>query len=50
MLGTFGGQTEQFGKAVDSLSELVQGLEARKTDVANAVAYTNEATRPSAIC
>lgn len=45
VLGTFGGETEQFGKAVDSLSELVKGLEARKTDVANAVAYTNEATQ-----
>jgi len=44
VLGTFGGQTEQFGKAVDSLSELVQGLEQRKVDVTNAVAYTNEAS------
>lgn len=44
VLGTFGGQTEQFGKAVDSLSELVQGLEERKVDVTNAVAYTNEAS------
>lgn len=44
VLGTFGGQTEQFGKAVDSLSALVQGLEERKVDVTNAVAYTNEAS------
>jgi phospholipid/cholesterol/gamma-HCH transport system substrate-binding protein len=44
VLGTFGGQTEQFGKAVDSLSQLVQGLAERKTDVANAVAYTNAAS------
>ncbi|OBF21204.1 mammalian cell entry protein [Mycobacterium sp. ACS4331] len=44
VLGTFGGQTEQFGKAVDSLSHLVEALEERKTDVANAVAYTNAAS------
>jgi phospholipid/cholesterol/gamma-HCH transport system substrate-binding protein len=44
VLGTFGGQTEQFGKAVDSLSQLVKALEERKTDVTNAVAYTNAAS------
>jgi phospholipid/cholesterol/gamma-HCH transport system substrate-binding protein len=44
VLGTFGGQTDQFAKAVDSLTQLVEGLEARKADVANAVAYTNAAS------
>jgi phospholipid/cholesterol/gamma-HCH transport system substrate-binding protein len=44
VLGTFGGQADQFGKAVDSLSHLVRGLEERKGDVANAVAYTNAAS------
>ena len=31
-------------KAVDSLSELVKGLAERKTDISNAVAYTNAAS------
>lgn len=44
VLGTFGGQADQFAKAVDSLSHLVRGLEERKGDVANAVAYTNAAS------
>ncbi|MGE2716270.1 MCE family protein [Mycolicibacterium litorale] len=44
VLESFGGQTEQFGKAVDSLSQLVTALEERKTDVTNAVAYTNAAS------
>jgi len=44
VLGTFGAQTDQFGKAVDSLSHLVAGLAERKTDIANAVAYTNAAS------
>ncbi|PQE00819.1 MCE family protein [Mycolicibacterium parafortuitum] len=44
VLGSFGGQTEQLAKAVDSLSSLVKGLEERKGDVANAVAYTNAAS------
>jgi phospholipid/cholesterol/gamma-HCH transport system substrate-binding protein len=44
VLTTFGGQTDQFAKAVDSLSQLVAGLEARKTDVTNAVAHTNAAS------
>ena len=33
MLGSLGDQSKQFGKAVDSLSELIQGLAARKTDI-----------------
>ncbi|MGE2836887.1 MCE family protein [Mycobacterium sp. SMC-4] len=44
VLGTFGGQTEQFAKAVDSLSLLIEGLEGRKTEVTNAIAYTNAAS------
>lgn len=44
VLGSFGDQTGQFAKAVDSLSELVAGLEARKTDITNAVAHTNAAS------
>lgn len=43
LLGSLGGQSKQFAKAVDSLSELVQGLEARKQDISNAVAYGNAA-------
>ena len=33
VLGSLGGQSEQFSKAVDSLSELVKGLAARRTDI-----------------
>ncbi len=43
VLGSLGGQSKQFAKAVDSLSELVKGLEARKQDISNAVAYGNAA-------
>ncbi|MGH3556333.1 MAG: MCE family protein [Mycobacterium sp.] len=43
VLGSLGGQSKQFAKAVDSLSELVAGLEARKQDISNAVAYANAA-------
>lgn len=43
VLGAFGGQSKQFAKAVDSLSELVAGLEGRKHDISNAVAYGNAA-------
>jgi phospholipid/cholesterol/gamma-HCH transport system substrate-binding protein len=43
VLGSLGGQSDQLDKAVTSLSELVHGLAARKTDIANAVAYTNAA-------
>jgi phospholipid/cholesterol/gamma-HCH transport system substrate-binding protein len=41
VVGTLGDQSDQVRKAVDSLSELVKGLAARKTDISNAVAYTN---------
>ena len=43
MLGSLGDQSDQFAKAVDSLSELVKGLAARKQDISNGVAYTNAA-------
>lgn len=43
VLGSLGNQTSQLDKAVTSLSELVQGLADRKTDISNAVAYSNAA-------
>src|SRR5271170_6496577 len=43
VLGSLSGQSTQFAKAVDSLSELVKGLEARKQDISNGVAYANAA-------
>lgn len=43
VMGTFGDENTQFAKAVDSLSELVDGLAARRTDITNSVAYTNAA-------
>ena len=44
LLGTLGGQSDQLGKAVTSLSDLVHGLAERRADITNAVAYTNAAT------
>ncbi len=44
VLGVLGGQSDRLDKAVSSLSELVHGLADRKTDISNAVAYTNAAT------
>lgn len=44
VLGSFGDQSTQFAKAVDSLAELVKGLAAHKSDISNAVAYTNAAS------
>jgi len=44
VMGSFGGQNRQFAKAVDSLSELIKGLAAHKTEISNAVAYTNAAS------
>jgi phospholipid/cholesterol/gamma-HCH transport system substrate-binding protein len=43
VLGSLGGQSDKLDKAVTSLSELVHGLAERKTDISNAVAYTNAA-------
>lgn len=45
VLGSLGGQSDRLDKAVTSLSELVHGLAQRKSDISNAVAYTNAATR-----
>jgi phospholipid/cholesterol/gamma-HCH transport system substrate-binding protein len=41
VLGSMSQQSDQFAKAVDSLSELIGGLSERRTDISNAVAYTN---------
>ncbi|CQD18356.1 virulence factor Mce [Mycobacterium europaeum] len=43
LLGSLSGQSKQFAKAVDSLSDLVTGLKARKQDISNGVAYANAA-------
>ncbi|MDT7767857.1 MAG: phospholipid/cholesterol/gamma-HCH transport system substrate-binding protein [Mycobacterium sp.] len=43
LLGSLGDQSGQFAKAIDSLAELVAGLQARKQDISNGVAYTNAA-------
>lgn len=43
VLGSLGDQSEQFGKAVTALSELVEGLEARREGIASGLAYTNAA-------
>ena len=43
VLGSLADQNKQFDKAVTSISELVAGLEGRKQDISNAVAYGNEA-------
>ncbi|OSC38942.1 virulence factor Mce family protein [Mycobacterium decipiens] len=43
VLGSLGGQSERLDKAVMSLSQLIHGLAERKTDISNAVAYTNAA-------
>ena len=43
VLGSLGGQSKQLGKTVDSLAELVEGLNARKQDISNGVTYANAA-------
>lgn len=43
VLGSLSGQSKQFGQAVDSLAELVEGLKNRKQDISNGVAYANAA-------
>lgn len=42
--GSFAGQSDQFAKAIDSIAKLTQGLAAHKTEITNAVAYTNAAS------
>ncbi|MGZ8746812.1 MAG: virulence factor Mce family protein [Mycobacterium sp.] len=44
VLGSLGGQSDRLDKAVTSLSELIGRLAERRTDISNAVAYTNAAT------
>jgi phospholipid/cholesterol/gamma-HCH transport system substrate-binding protein len=43
VLGSLGDQNEQFAKAIDALAQLVEGLESRKQDISNGLAYTNAA-------
>jgi phospholipid/cholesterol/gamma-HCH transport system substrate-binding protein len=43
VLGSLSGQSAQFAKTVDSLAQLVDGLNARKQDITNGVAYANAA-------
>ncbi len=43
VLGSLGDQSDQFAKAVDALADLVKGLESRKQDISNGLAYTNAA-------
>ncbi|MCV7246501.1 virulence factor Mce family protein [Mycobacterium mantenii] len=45
VLDSLGSQSKQFEQAFTSLSELVKGLAARKSDISNGVAYANEAAR-----
>jgi phospholipid/cholesterol/gamma-HCH transport system substrate-binding protein len=44
VLGSLAGQGDQFAKAVDSLSSLIAGLQARKKDLSNGLAYANAAS------
>lgn len=44
VLGSLGGQSDRLDKAVISVAQLVHGLAERKTDISNALAYTNAAT------
>ncbi len=43
VLGSLGGQSDQFAKAVEALSELMEGLEARGEAISSGLAYTNAA-------
>ncbi|BBX96634.1 virulence factor Mce family protein [Mycobacterium lacus] len=43
VLGSLGGQSDRLDQSVTSLSQLVHGLAERKTDIANAVAFTDAA-------
>ena len=43
VLGSFGDQSGQLDTTVDSLSQLVEELAARKTDISNSLAYTDAA-------
>lgn len=43
VLGSLAGQGDQFAKAVDSLSSLIAGLQARKQDLSTGLAYADAA-------
>lgn len=43
VLGSLGDHSEQFGSAVDALSQLVHGLQNRRTDLSNGLANANAA-------
>lgn len=43
VLASLGGQSDQFAKGIDSLSQLVQGLADRRGDISNSIAYSNAA-------
>jgi phospholipid/cholesterol/gamma-HCH transport system substrate-binding protein len=43
VLGSLGEQSDQFDTAVDSLSQLIDGLAARKVDISDSIASTNAA-------
>jgi phospholipid/cholesterol/gamma-HCH transport system substrate-binding protein len=43
VLGSLGEQRAQFAKAIDAMAPLMASLAARKSDIANAAAYTNAA-------
>ena len=43
VLGSLGDNSDKFGDAIASLSQLVHGLETRKQDIANGLAYANAA-------
>jgi phospholipid/cholesterol/gamma-HCH transport system substrate-binding protein len=43
VLGSLGGQTDKLDKAVTSLSELIHGLAARRSEISNSVAYIDSA-------
>lgn len=42
VLGSLGGQSGQFDKAVVSLSQLIDGLQKRRSEIASGVAYANQ--------
>jgi phospholipid/cholesterol/gamma-HCH transport system substrate-binding protein len=48
VLGSLGDNSRQFDKAVDSVSHLMRGLQDRRQDISNAVAYANEAASSTA--
>ncbi len=43
VLGSFASESEKFDESIDSLSQLIEGLNARKADLSNAVAHIDGA-------